>query len=121
METAWDGPRAVTDARHWSWSAGIQRHLALGAAGWVGGLYISKWIESNSAERDAVLKHYIQLHPEDFPVPGDENSSHMLARRSSRRQSWSEHLQCGSASATGGQLAGTSDHCDFKENQKNVE
>ena len=51
--------------------AGIQRHLALGAAGWVAGLYINKWIESNSAERDAVLKHYIQLHPEDFPVPGE--------------------------------------------------
>lgn len=22
------------------------------------------------AERDAVLRHYIQLHPEDFPPPG---------------------------------------------------
>ena len=51
--------------------AGIQRHVTLGAAGWIAGTYINKWIESNSAERDAVLKHYIQLHQEDFPVPGE--------------------------------------------------
>ncbi|XP_043190013.1 ethylene-responsive transcription factor ABI4-like isoform X2 [Amphibalanus amphitrite] len=58
--------------------AGIQRHIALGGIGWVAGLYINKWIESNSAERDAVLKHYIQLHPEDFPVPERKKYSEIL-------------------------------------------
>lgn len=58
--------------------AGIQRHLVLGAAGWMAGLYINQWIASNSAERDAVLKHYIQLHPEDFPVPERKKYSEVL-------------------------------------------
>ncbi|XP_037087274.1 NADH dehydrogenase [ubiquinone] 1 subunit C2-like [Pollicipes pollicipes] len=49
--------------------AGIQRHIGLGLAGWMAGVYIEKWLQSSAAERDAVLKHYIQLHPEDFPVP----------------------------------------------------
>ena len=49
---------------------GVQKHI-LGVAGWTTLLtYVSKKREDYLAEKDAVLRHYIQLHPEDFPTPG---------------------------------------------------
>lgn len=50
--------------------SGIQKHIALGAG--LSGIlmYVSKKREDYFAEKDAVLRHYIELHPEDFPTPG---------------------------------------------------
>lgn len=40
-------------------------------AGFIGILtYVQKQRDSYLAEKDAVYRHYIELHPEDFPVPG---------------------------------------------------
>lgn len=39
----------------------------------VGAFVGQMWINNRQnywADRDAVLRHYIQLHPEDFPPPG---------------------------------------------------
>lgn len=38
--------------------------------GVVGGKTVDGWRNEHLAERDAVLRHYVQLHPEDFPDPG---------------------------------------------------
>ncbi|CAG9854220.1 unnamed protein product [Phyllotreta striolata] len=47
--------------------SGIQRHVA-GAAAMAGITYIvDNYRNDYYAEKDAVLRHYIQLHPEDFP------------------------------------------------------
>ncbi|CAH0714243.1 unnamed protein product, partial [Brenthis ino] len=49
--------------------SGIQKHV-LGVVGWTALLtYVSNKREEYLAEKDAVLRHYIQLHPEDFPTP----------------------------------------------------
>lgn len=40
-------------------------------AGFIGVLtYVQKQRDSYYAEKDAVYRHYIELHPEDFPIPG---------------------------------------------------
>lgn len=31
---------------------------------------VDKWRNEYFAEKDATLRHYIELHPEDFPTPG---------------------------------------------------
>ncbi|OWR54570.1 NADH dehydrogenase [ubiquinone] 1 subunit C2 [Danaus plexippus] len=50
------------------WS-GIQKHI-LGVAGWTATLnYAQNKRNAYYAEKDAVLRHYIELHPEDFPEP----------------------------------------------------
>lgn len=33
-------------------------------------LTVDKWRTQYLAEKDATLRHYIELHPEDFPTPG---------------------------------------------------
>ncbi|KAI8125445.1 hypothetical protein FF38_14401 [Lucilia cuprina] len=48
--------------------SGIQKHIALTAAGGFLGTYLDKKRNEALATRDAVLRHYVQLHPEDFPV-----------------------------------------------------
>jgi hypothetical protein len=49
---------------------GIQKHV-VGVAGWVAILtYIQKKRNEYLEEKDAVLRHYIELHPEEFPIPG---------------------------------------------------
>ncbi|CAH0407007.1 unnamed protein product [Chilo suppressalis] len=49
--------------------SGIQKHV-LGIAGWVGALsYVQKKRDDYFAEKNAVFLHYVELHPEDFPVP----------------------------------------------------
>lgn len=45
---------------------------------WIGGGYLAGhlWMQHRKnyfAERDALMRHYIQLHPEDFPPPGNQN------------------------------------------------
>jgi hypothetical protein len=54
---------------------GIQKHALGGVTGWLFGAYADNYRNQYLAERDAVLRHYVELHPEDFPVPGKYNLS----------------------------------------------
>ncbi|CAH1996283.1 unnamed protein product [Acanthoscelides obtectus] len=47
--------------------SGIQKHI-IATVGMAGvGKVLDDYRTQNLAERDAVFRHYIQLHPEDFP------------------------------------------------------
>ncbi|XP_076351849.1 NADH dehydrogenase (ubiquinone) B14.5 B subunit [Tachypleus tridentatus] len=47
--------------------SGIQKHIiSLGVGGVLGEMFYHYQKRIN-AERDAIIRHYIQLHPEDFP------------------------------------------------------
>lgn len=35
--------------------------------------YAQQYKENQWAERDAIIRHYISLHPEDFPAYGNQN------------------------------------------------
>ncbi|XP_058792351.1 NADH dehydrogenase [ubiquinone] 1 subunit C2 [Phymastichus coffea] len=52
--------------------AGLRRYAIALVAGLVGAKVLedAKW--HREAERDAVLRHYVKLHPEDFPPPKKE-------------------------------------------------
>lgn len=50
--------------------SGIQKHLIATSAGLVIGKVVDGWRNDYLAERDAVLRHYIELHPEDFLATG---------------------------------------------------
>lgn len=39
--------------------------------GVVAGTFIDRKRNEYLAKRDAVLRHYVELHPEDFPVTGE--------------------------------------------------
>lgn len=45
------------------------------AAGALIGKTIDGWRNDHMAERDAVLRRYVELHPDDFPDPGINNCS----------------------------------------------
>lgn len=47
----------------------LPRHVGLSVGGAVIGKFIDEKKEIALAERDAQLKHYIELHPDDFPEP----------------------------------------------------
>ncbi|XP_055376047.1 NADH dehydrogenase [ubiquinone] 1 subunit C2 [Condylostylus longicornis] len=49
--------------------SGIQRHVSFALIGGLLGKYFDGKRNDYLAERDAVLRHYVQLHPEDFPTP----------------------------------------------------
>lgn len=49
---------------------GIQKHLLYTGIAALFGKSVDGWRNTYLAERDAVLRHYIELHPEDFPMPG---------------------------------------------------
>ncbi|CAH2263434.1 NADH dehydrogenase [ubiquinone] 1 subunit C2 [Pararge aegeria] len=49
--------------------SGIQKHI-LGVVGWTAAIsVVQNKRDEYLAEKDAVLRHYIELHPEDFPTP----------------------------------------------------
>lgn len=49
---------------------GIHKH-AIGVLGWVSLLtYVQNKRDAYLAEKDAVLRHYVELHKEDFTIPG---------------------------------------------------
>ncbi|VVC97346.1 unnamed protein product [Leptidea sinapis] len=51
--------------------SGFQKHI-LATVGWTALLsFVQNRRDNYLAEKDAVLRHYIELHPEDFPVPGN--------------------------------------------------
>ncbi|CAO1434853.1 unnamed protein product [Diamesa serratosioi] len=60
--------------------SGVQKHMLAATLGVVGGKTVDGWRNEHLAERDAVLRHYIQLHPEDFPDPERKKFSDLLIR-----------------------------------------
>ena len=54
---------------------GIQKHIIYSMIGGGLGKTIDGWRNDHLAERDAVLRHYVETHPEDFPDPGKTNKS----------------------------------------------
>ncbi|CAK1601207.1 unnamed protein product [Parnassius mnemosyne] len=49
--------------------SGIQKHI-VGVAVWTSLLtYVQNKRDEYFAEKDAVYRHYVELHPEDFPTP----------------------------------------------------
>ncbi|KAL3267587.1 hypothetical protein HHI36_011705 [Cryptolaemus montrouzieri] len=47
--------------------SGIQRTIAISIIGAFVGNYMNNVRNEAAAERDAVFRHYVELHPEDFP------------------------------------------------------
>ncbi|XP_034098588.1 NADH dehydrogenase [ubiquinone] 1 subunit C2 [Drosophila sulfurigaster albostrigata] len=47
--------------------SGIQKHIAFTLLGGALGSYFDNKRDQYVAKRDAVLRHYIELHPDDFP------------------------------------------------------
>uniref|UniRef100_A0A1B0A4E0 NADH dehydrogenase [ubiquinone] 1 subunit C2 n=1 Tax=Glossina pallidipes TaxID=7398 RepID=A0A1B0A4E0_GLOPL len=47
--------------------SGIQKHIGFAIAGGIIGKYIDEKRDEYLATRDAILRHYVELHPEDFP------------------------------------------------------
>ncbi|KAK4887527.1 hypothetical protein RN001_003798 [Aquatica leii] len=47
--------------------SGIQQHILLTSGATIFGYYYQKHRDEYLAERDAILRHYISLHREDFP------------------------------------------------------
>ncbi|CRK89461.1 CLUMA_CG003202, isoform A [Clunio marinus] len=58
--------------------SGIQMHALAAAVGVGIGVAGDKYGGERYSERDAVLKHYIELHPEDFPEPERKKFSQIL-------------------------------------------
>lgn len=53
--------------------AGIHMFGVWFAVGWTVTHFVQKWRQGLAAERDAVMRHYIQTHPEDFISPRELN------------------------------------------------
>lgn len=51
---------------------GIQMYPIYFVAAFTAGNFFLEYRRNYWAERDAVLRHYIELHPEDFPAPGND-------------------------------------------------
>ncbi|XP_037927982.1 NADH dehydrogenase [ubiquinone] 1 subunit C2 [Teleopsis dalmanni] len=48
--------------------SGIQQHIGFTAIGGALGLYFDGKRDAHLAKRDAVLRHYVETHPDLFPV-----------------------------------------------------
>ena len=59
--------------RYFSLIPGIHQHIIATAFGGFAGRTVDKWRDEHLAERDAVLRHYVTLHQEDFPEPGEKS------------------------------------------------
>lgn len=57
---------------------GIQKHIAATAIGAVAGNFVEERRLNYLAERDAVLRNYIELHPDDFPTPERKKYAELL-------------------------------------------
>lgn len=55
---------------------GMQVHALATLAGAGIGRTLDNWRNDYLAEKDAVLRHYIELHPDDFPAPGKYSQFH---------------------------------------------
>ncbi|XP_047346126.1 NADH dehydrogenase [ubiquinone] 1 subunit C2 [Vespa velutina] len=49
--------------------AGLQVHIALTVIGLAVGYKMHELVDNHFAKRDQMLRHYVMLHPEDFPPP----------------------------------------------------
>uniref|UniRef100_A0A0V0G4I3 NADH dehydrogenase [ubiquinone] 1 subunit C2 n=1 Tax=Triatoma dimidiata TaxID=72491 RepID=A0A0V0G4I3_TRIDM len=49
--------------------SGIQHYVIAAAVGALIGKYGKDRYDQYNMDKDAVLRHYIELHPEDFPMP----------------------------------------------------
>uniref|UniRef100_A0A023FR02 Putative mitochondrial electron transport nadh to ubiquinone n=1 Tax=Amblyomma cajennense TaxID=34607 RepID=A0A023FR02_AMBCJ len=49
--------------------SGLQKHISCMILGGAAGAGFLRFLEYRSQERDAALRHYVMLHPEDFPEP----------------------------------------------------
>ncbi|GLV40033.1 NADH dehydrogenase (ubiquinone) B14.5 B subunit [Carabus blaptoides fortunei] len=49
--------------------SGIQKHVVMSGVGAIIGQYVDGHRNAYLAERDAVLRRYVELHPDDFPTP----------------------------------------------------
>lgn len=58
----WRGKRPM-------WAQPWKHVLAIGG-GFVVGDFIWKWNKSVAERKDSILKHYAELHPDDFPIVG---------------------------------------------------
>ncbi|KAG8222053.1 hypothetical protein J437_LFUL000497 [Ladona fulva] len=58
--------------------SGIQKHIIFGAVGLGAGKFFDGIRNEELAKRDAVMRHYIQLHPEDFPMPEGKKYKELL-------------------------------------------
>ncbi|EDW03842.1 NADH dehydrogenase [ubiquinone] 1 subunit C2 [Drosophila grimshawi] len=48
--------------------SGIQKHIAFTLLGGGIGAFLDQKRDAYLAKRDAVLRHYVELHPDDFPT-----------------------------------------------------
>ncbi|TMW49213.1 hypothetical protein DOY81_005695 [Sarcophaga bullata] len=60
--------------------SGIQKHIAFAVAGGVIGKYIDGKRNEALATRDAILRNYVELHPEDFPAVERKKFADVLER-----------------------------------------
>jgi len=58
--------------------SGIQYHFISAAVGAIVGHTIDGWRDAHMAERDAVLRHYVETHPDLFPDPVRQKYSEVL-------------------------------------------
>uniref|UniRef100_A0A161N1C1 NADH dehydrogenase [ubiquinone] 1 subunit C2 n=1 Tax=Triatoma infestans TaxID=30076 RepID=A0A161N1C1_TRIIF len=49
--------------------SGIQHYVIAALAGALFGKYGQDRYNEYNMDRDAILRHYVELHPEDFPMP----------------------------------------------------
>jgi len=61
------------------WYAQIYMTLGYGAIMWYGIGYYYMWSRSIGTKGEAVIKHYIELHPEDFPIIERKKYKNILA------------------------------------------
>ncbi|KAG4079497.1 hypothetical protein HA402_005194 [Bradysia odoriphaga] len=58
--------------------SGIQKHILAAGVFALGSRIIDGWRRDYYAERDASYRHYISLHPEDFPMPERKKFAEVL-------------------------------------------
>ncbi|XP_023717255.1 NADH dehydrogenase [ubiquinone] 1 subunit C2 [Cryptotermes secundus] len=58
--------------------SGIQTHILTGIGCFLAGYHIDQYRNQYLAERDAVLRNYLERHPEDFPEPERKKFSEIL-------------------------------------------
>lgn len=45
-------------------------HIGVTAAVFGLSYVLQKWYDARNVEKDAMYRHYISIHPEEFPMPG---------------------------------------------------
>ncbi|XP_059619645.1 NADH dehydrogenase [ubiquinone] 1 subunit C2 [Phlebotomus argentipes] len=60
--------------------SGLQRHIGFSLIGATACFFVDRYRDKYMSERDAVLRHYIELHPEDFPTPERKKYGELMDR-----------------------------------------